>query len=150
MSNRIVPHVLAQRPPLPRRHSKRFAGLADNVKPARAWLAALLADSAVPRQTAADAILLLSELATNAIRHTPSGHADGTFRVHLHHGPGRLRVEVHDDGTGHDPYRLRVVAGPDTENGRGLLLVQALADAWGRLPSGMGPGSYFELAWGPR
>ncbi|RCV50660.1 ATP-binding protein [Marinitenerispora sediminis] len=147
MSNRIVPGTLAPRPPLPRRHSKRFAGHPDNVKPARAWLAALLAGSAVPRQTAADAVLLLSELATNAIKHTLSGDADGTFRVHLHHAPGRLRVEVHDDGTGHDPYRLRVVTDPDAENGRGLLLVHHIADAWGSLPPGIGPGSYFELAW---
>ncbi|WP_147280233.1 ATP-binding protein [Marinitenerispora sediminis] len=38
---------------------------------------------------------------------------------------------------------------PDAENGRGLLLVQTLADDWGPLPHGVGPGSYFELSWRP-
>ncbi len=36
---------------------------------------------------------------------------------------------------------------PDTECGRGLLLVDALAHRWGRFVSGRGPGMFFELHW---
>nr|WP_308457926.1 ATP-binding protein [Streptomyces sp. SM11] len=81
-----------------------------------------------------DALLCLSELATNAIRHAvPQG---GYFLVAASLIDGRLRVEVHDQSG-----RLPHINCPDAEDvsGRGLLLVDALADGWGvqpRVPSG--------------
>ncbi|MDN3297843.1 ATP-binding protein [Streptomyces ficellus] len=75
-----------------------------------------------------DVLLCVSELATNALLHgVPPGRG---FRLHLFREPGGglLRVELHDSGDG------EVRAGrPDerSESGRGLLLVAALADAWG-------------------
>ena len=50
------------------------------------------------------------------------------MRVRLTHGDGRLRVEVIDGSE--RPPDLRV-ATPDAESGRGLFIVQALADRWG-------------------
>lgn len=44
----------------------------------------------------------------------------------LRYGDGVLRIDVHDSGDGWP--RLRV---PDGESGRGLLLVEVLADKWG-------------------
>ncbi|MFF0074004.1 ATP-binding protein [Streptomyces sp. NPDC005494] len=73
-----------------------------------------------------DVLLCVSELATNALIHgVPPGRG---FRVHVTWGHV-LRIEVHDSGDG----RVREVEGPapEAEWGRGLVLVGALADAWG-------------------
>ncbi|WP_343243875.1 ATP-binding protein [Streptomyces sp. SID13726] len=74
-----------------------------------------------------DVLLCVSELATNALLHgVPPNRC---FRLVLDlTADGVLRVEVHDSGPG----ELRIPdADPDSENGRGLLLVAALADDWG-------------------
>ncbi|MFD8690851.1 ATP-binding protein [Streptomyces sp. NPDC059651] len=76
-----------------------------------------------------DVLLCVSELATNALVHgVPPGRG---FRIHLlwERGGGRLRVEMHDSGDGEVPAAGHPA--PDAEGGRGLLLVSALADAWG-------------------
>ncbi|MCP3821901.1 ATP-binding protein [Streptomyces sp. A3M-1-3] len=81
-----------------------------------------------------DAVLCLSELATNAIRHgVPQG---GYFLVKASLIDGRLRIEVHDQ-SGLLP-RVKCPEADDV-SGRGLLLVDALADGWGvepRVPCG--------------
>jgi anti-sigma regulatory factor (Ser/Thr protein kinase) len=75
-------------------------------------------------------VLSVSELATNAVRHTPSG-AGGRFTITLAAMDHRIRAEVTNDGaTGSDP-RLESEPGTGAEHGRGLLLVQAIADRWG-------------------
>jgi anti-sigma regulatory factor (Ser/Thr protein kinase) len=67
--------------------------------------------------------VIVTELVTNSLMHTP--------------GPGRLAVfadgdhvvsEVRDPGPFPDPLAGRRPAGPDSPNGRGLLLVHDLAD----------------------
>jgi anti-sigma regulatory factor (Ser/Thr protein kinase) len=86
--------------------------------------------------------LLTSELVTNALRHTDN---DAVLTATL--SPGRrshrLRVEVRDFVAGHP--RLRA-PGNQVTSGRGLLLVQALADAWGVHPEGTGKVVWFELS----
>lgn len=85
------------------------------------------------------AILLTSELVTNAIR-----HAGAPIRLSAGLASDRLlRVEVHDRTP--DPVAARE-AGLDDEDGRGLHLVQALARSWGWRPvdSG-GKRVWFEL-----
>jgi serine/threonine-protein kinase RsbW len=73
-----------------------------------------------------DVLLCLSELASNAVRH---GVPDGQhFLVKVASADGRLRIEVHDTGR-HRP-RARQ-PGEDDTTGRGLLIVQTLADEWG-------------------
>ncbi|GAB2716306.1 ATP-binding protein [Streptomyces bullii] len=82
--------------------------------------------------------LLTSELVTNALVHT-----DHDAVVTATVGPRGLRVEVRDF-VARRP-RLR---GPSTDegtNGRGLVLVQSLADAWGVRPHGVGKAVWFEL-----
>ncbi|MCF3962884.1 ATP-binding protein [Streptomyces fuscigenes] len=86
----------------------------------------------------ADEVLLcVSELTTNALLHgAPPGRG---FRLFLTHAGTELRVEVHDSGGGRPARRSDGGGGdgpgldapPDAECGRGLLLVDALADAWG-------------------
>jgi anti-anti-sigma factor len=74
------------------------------------------------------AVLLTSELVTNAVIHPPSGEAD-TVRLRITCYEGAVRCEISDRGAGFDPTRLPRRA-TDT-GGRGLLLVDALARAWG-------------------
>lgn len=82
----------------------------------------------VPGDTCCDAVLLVSELTTNAVLHTGSGHV--LCGLTLTGDERRLRIELHDDGR--TPLRPpQHLAGPDAESGRGLLLVQQLADRWG-------------------
>ena len=70
----------------------------------------------------------VSELATNAIMHTPSGDG-GQITIGIVAAESLVRAEVTNDGTRVAKPRVR----RDTyaENGRGILIVDALADAWG-------------------
>ncbi|MFF3766696.1 ATP-binding protein [Streptomyces sp. NPDC001922] len=82
-----------------------------------------------------DALVCVSEIATNALVHgVPPGRGYRLF-LDLVRGPGSgpgalLRVEVHDSGPGLTQVRERS-AGAEDEGGRGLSLVSALADKWG-------------------
>ncbi|WP_240109792.1 ATP-binding protein [Streptomyces sp. MUM 203J] len=82
--------------------------------------------------------LLTSELVTNALIHTRRGAV-----VTATLGRTTLRVEVRDFVPElPDPY---VPVTDDGTHGRGLLLVQALADAWGVHTQGVGKVVWFEL-----
>jgi anti-sigma regulatory factor (Ser/Thr protein kinase) len=82
--------------------------------------------------------LLTSELVTNALIHTDT---DAVLTATV--GPGGLRVEVRDF-VARRP-RLRVPNADDGTHGRGLVLVQSLADAWGVRAHGVGKAVWFEL-----
>ncbi|MDN3297880.1 ATP-binding protein [Streptomyces ficellus] len=86
--------------------------------------------------------LLTSELVTNALIHTDHGAV-----VSATVGPTRLRVEVRDFVAA--PPTPYAPARDDGTHGRGLLLVQALADAWGVHTHGVGKVVWFELSAGP-
>ncbi|MFG2680932.1 ATP-binding protein [Streptomyces sp. NPDC048392] len=84
--------------------------------------------------------LLTSELVTNALVHTDEG-AVLTATV----GPRALRVEVRDFvGRGRQP-GPRAPQVEESTNGRGLVLVESLADDWGVRPCGAGKSVWFEL-----
>ncbi|MEV3993706.1 ATP-binding protein [Streptomyces sp. NPDC049837] len=86
--------------------------------------------------------LLTSELLTNALIHTEHGAVVTATMT-----PAALRVEVRDFTTAlPSPYAPSV---DDGTHGRGLVLVQALADAWGVLTHGVGKVVWFELSGGP-
>jgi serine/threonine-protein kinase RsbW len=74
-----------------------------------------------------DVLLCVSELTTNALLHGVPPHR--CFRLDLALLAGGVRrVEVHDSGPG----EIRIPdTTPESEHGRGLLLVAALADDWG-------------------
>ncbi|MFJ4467358.1 SpoIIE family protein phosphatase [Streptomyces sp. NPDC089424] len=84
--------------------------------------------------------LLLSEVVTNGLV-----HGDSDVYVVVRKYPDRVRVEVRDS----DPHRPRTVTMPrqedEAEGGRGLMIVSALASAWGNSPSGRGKTVWFEL-----
>jgi anti-sigma regulatory factor (Ser/Thr protein kinase) len=99
---------------------------------ARAAVEALPAGS-IEAPVAHTARLLASELVTNSVRHGGSG--DGAaigFEVVL--SPSTLRVEVSDRGPGFEPVPRRPA--PDAAGGRGLYLVDTLADRWGSAEGG--------------
>ncbi|MCO1574563.1 ATP-binding protein [Crossiella sp. SN42] len=73
-----------------------------------------------------DAVLVADELVSNAHRH---GDAPRTCRIALVNQGRRLRIEVAD--TSPNLPRIRT---PDRFGGRGLVLVDRLASAWGVLP----------------
>ncbi|MFJ9010945.1 ATP-binding protein [Streptomyces canus] len=73
---------------------------------------------------------IVAELAVNAATH---GRVPGRdFRLTLYVVGGTLRIEVTD--TQGDRLPRTELPAPDAESGRGLLLVDALADRWGVAP----------------
>jgi anti-sigma regulatory factor (Ser/Thr protein kinase) len=77
-------------------------------------------------------------LAANAVTH---GHVPGrSFEVCLTLTPHLLRIEVADARTESWPQLAAQPPSPDAESGRGLLLVDALADRWSVLGRGAAPG----------
>ncbi|MFI6334677.1 ATP-binding protein [Streptomyces sp. NPDC050535] len=111
---------------------------------ARQLLRAQLSHWQIDGEVAEAAELLLSELITNSLRHAcaPPGHEIG---LRLATYEGRLRVEVADAD---DRRPLPRRAAPGDEGGRGLTLIQALAERWGFCPRLHGPGkaTWAELA----
>lgn len=86
------------------------------------------------------AVLLASELVTNAVLHADGGavpHGEGAITMRVRCARGELRVEVHDWSRSL-PAPVPPDAGDDAESGRGLMLVVALAAEWGfdRTPGG--------------
>lgn len=110
------------------------------VSRARRALAAALASWGWAGEAADVAILLTSELVTNAIR-----HGTGPVALSASLSQGVLRVEVSDNET--RGIRVRD-AHEDDEDGRGLQLVDVLADAWGWQPGNDGKHVWFELGQG--
>ena len=74
--------------------SRAFPATAAQVREARQFLAGILDG----RQAADDAILCLSELATNATIHSRSREPGGHFRVRAERHGSHVRVEVTDQG----------------------------------------------------
>ena len=128
----------AAREEKPRTAQRRFHSDASNAAAARRFAADVLAawDLAAVIDTAR---LLLGELITNAVQHTV-----GDVELRLLSWPGRLRVEVRD-GSDRRPSPRPV--GPESESGRGLQIVEFLAESWGYEPQdGGGKTVWFELA----
>lgn len=83
-------------------------------------------------------MLLTSELVTNALLHARSAPELDVRLV-----DGRLRVGV-SDTTPVAPVRKRY--GKEAATGRGLLLIETMASAWGTDPNEGGKEVWFELA----
>jgi signal transduction histidine kinase/serine phosphatase RsbU (regulator of sigma subunit) len=93
------------------------------VATARRAVAAQLRAWAVAPAVVADLVLVTSELVTNALR-----HARGPYELRLRQVTHEVVVEV-ADATPQRPRRRRVDG--DAESGRGLTIVEAVADRWG-------------------
>lgn len=105
-----------------------------SVPEVRHWAQTTLSGWQVCQDLCRDVGLLVTELCTNAIRHTGSELIGCALRA------GEvLRIEVTDQGNGSQRPQVRT-AGPEGERGRGLLLVQMLTSSWGVRPAAQGTG----------
>ena len=105
-----------------------------NIGVARRFVASTVGDT--PRRPELE--VLTSEVVANAVT-----HAGTDVTVQVQSVNGRARVEVHD---GCDDLPELQVPGARLRTGRGLAIVDALADAWGyRRIAGDGKVVWFEL-----
>ncbi|MET8164317.1 SpoIIE family protein phosphatase [Streptomyces sp. NPDC005329] len=93
----------------------------------------------VPAEAMDTALLVVSELVTNALVHT-----DGRVRLDLVLIDRRLRVAV-TDASPRTPVKPTSL-GWEATGGRGILLVEAMSDAWGTVPVSGGKQVWSELA----
>lgn len=100
---------------------RRFAAAPASVAATRHFVEALLAgcDASVRER----AVLLASELATNAV-----AHAGGDFVVEVRVESAEIFLAVRDTSAARPRRRS---PGPTDPGGRGLQIVDALADEWG-------------------
>lgn len=118
--------------------SLRLSDVATSSFAARRALRRLLgAQAATPFGEAA--LLGVTELVNNAVMYNP----DGCWLA-VWHSPGQpLRVEVEDLGT--ELPTLPPVPTPSQLSGRGLNIVDTIADRWGAMPSQRGKTVWFEI-----
>jgi anti-sigma regulatory factor (Ser/Thr protein kinase) len=103
------------------RTERRFDDTGASVGRSRRFVASVTEDA--PPEVREAILLMVSELATNAVV-----HAGGGFVVRVERVDGSIRVTVTDGGSGRP-----VVQHPDEHqpHGRGLRIVDELSDEWG-------------------
>ena len=92
-----------------------------------------------------DVVLVASELAGNAIRHSRSGEPGGTFTLQVAAFTDCWYVRVDDEGGASNPEPAK--PGDADESGRGLPVISALARAWGTFGSSGGRTMWAEVAY---
>lgn len=100
---------------------RQFPNAAGSVTHARRFVQEHL--TGAPKDLVDAIAVMTSELATNSVR-----HADSAFEVGVDRTPDAIRIEVTDAGPGTPVVRAPEPAGP---SGRGLYIVEQLADEWG-------------------
>jgi anti-sigma regulatory factor (Ser/Thr protein kinase) len=115
----------------------------EMVGAARSFVAKALGET----DPAADvAVLLASEIVTNAVLHSNSRRAGGTVTITALETDGGVRIEVADEGSQRS---IPQVKGQGcVSGGHGLLLVQTLADQWGYLRHDSGTTVWFWMVRG--
>ncbi|MCB7135579.1 SpoIIE family protein phosphatase [Cellulosimicrobium marinum] len=139
-----VPHL--PRPGRPATARRAMASVSTAIGPTRRWVDDLLEDCDVPSGVRRVAMLLTSELLTNAVQ-----HATGPVEADVEVGHRVLRVGVRDAST--TPPRLRTPE-PHETGGRGVQFLERCARRWGvdELPADPDGGTpagkrvWFELA----
>lgn len=117
------------------RQARHFDCRPESVAGARHFVRDVLSEE--PRETVEAAELMTSELATNCVR-----HANSDFELAIHLSRRAIRVEVSDHGEGQPVVRSPT---PREQSGRGLRIVQELAEDWGITPSPNGKLVWFAL-----
>ncbi len=131
----------------PRACTQTYPGRADQVPKVRAFVARAAAGCPAVDEV----VLMADEIAANAVLHSRSGEPGGWFTVRVEVGAGQwVGVQVDDEG-GPQPPRLRSgsPAGDGADGGgRGLRIVEVLADAWGVTGDVTGRTVWFRAGWG--
>ncbi|HZM82789.1 MAG TPA: ATP-binding protein [Candidatus Limnocylindrales bacterium] len=119
---------------------------ARGARQARHRLTAALTGN-IPATLLADVISVAAELIANAVRHAeplPGGVVRLAWRLRTSDGKRMVEVRVTDGGAISLP-RPRA-ASIDEADGRGLKIVEALADRWGVDKDGLGQSVWAELS----
>ncbi|MGW3007937.1 SpoIIE family protein phosphatase [Streptomyces sp. NPDC001219] len=129
-------------PPQPVRRTVLSVAQAEpeRIAAARRQVRDVLHDWADPDQVDS-AVLMVSEMVTNVLLHT-DGDALLVAEITGERGARRIRVDV-ADSSDELPHRRR--PGELASSGRGLVLLELLAGAWGVDPRGDGKSTWFEL-----
>jgi len=127
----------SQRPSPPREARIQLSVDPRSAAEARRFVAGVLRSWRMQELLDGDVELLVSELASNAVR-----HAQSAFTVVLRFDGARVRVEV-GDGSRLLPEVLPPTL--DQTSGRGLFLVEAMSSAWGVIPTVDGKRIWFEV-----
>lgn len=114
-----------------------FAATVGSIAEARSIVAG--AGTALPPPVRDDAVLLVSELMSNAVRHGGSW-----VRLELTVGDDVFTVAVHDDGPGM-PIMRNGTRDASLGSGRGLQIVDKIADEWGVDVDRAGKTVWFQL-----
>jgi serine/threonine-protein kinase RsbW len=120
--------------PAARPKRRMFPGRANQVAHARDFT----------RRVLDEAVLLVSELATNALEHTATSKA-GSFHVTICPSETSLLIAVTDNGSDESPLPRPTDA--LAEDGRGLSLVDSMADRWGYCGNQHSRTVWAELHW---
>lgn len=125
-----------------RKARRSFPGTPANVGEARTWTETTLTKWGVRMPDTLT--LVVSELTTNSVTHSFSGHPGGQFTLRLAVHEDRIRITVRDAGPkiGRTPTRRTPTL--TAKHGRGLALVETLSLSWGALT--IGTGVYAEVA----
>jgi anti-sigma regulatory factor (Ser/Thr protein kinase) len=125
------------------RETVTLAGRPERTRAARAFVGAVLG----PGHPCGDvAVLLVSEVFGNSVRHSGSGAPGETVTVAVRTGGGVVRVEVTDRAGPGTPELRSAIS--DAEGGRGLRLVADLATRWGWRRRGGRMVTWFEIRHG--
>ena len=117
---------------------RAFPGRADQIAKARDFTRRVLVSCPVLDE----AVLLVSELATNALEHTATGNG-GHFDVIIYRDATLLIIAVTDEGSDKAPATRPV--DQLAEDGRGLGLVDLITDRWGYCGNERGRTVWLEL-----
>ena len=109
-----------------------------SVRQARAFVQARCQSAGVGRDASDTAVLLTSEVVTNAVLH---GRSPARLSVSI--DPDTIRVDVTDDNSRHPTLAPR---DDEALDGRGMNMVDALANAWGVSDEHLGKTVWFTIA----
>ena len=115
--------------------TRRFRCKPESVPAARLFVRELLRKQ--PRDVLQAAELMATELATNCVQ-----HARTDFELTIARERGQIRIEVRDTGPGRPVPQSPT---PRERTGRGLRIVEAMADSWGIEPSSRGKTVWFTV-----
>jgi anti-sigma regulatory factor (Ser/Thr protein kinase) len=121
-------------------YTATYDGKPEQVRYVRSFVAGILAGCPV----AGDAVLLVSEIATNAVCHSNSRNPGGTFIVRAEVRDDYVWVEVEDQGGRWKPGDNRIDG-----RGHGLDVVREMAGDFGIDGGEHGRVVWFRLGWKP-
>lgn len=119
-------------------------GVGSSAQVARAYVRSALYGAG--RRDMGDIVTLVSEVFTNAVKHSESGRRPGgVVQVRVYDDGETVRVEVTDEGSLDSIPAIPDQAGPFRESGWGLWMVRELSSSWGWRQNGRGRTVWFEV-----